>query len=530
MSMRWRWPPENWCGKRCCCSGRRPTGGRTARRRARVAFGRRADVHQVERRAHRGAGALARVQRRERVLEDDLQAAARAAAAPRPRARRGRCRRAGCVPAGDRREPHHRQRGRGLARARFADDRQRGAARHVERDAVDRLDAPRASRTSRPSRAGSGPAGRRRAAACRRSSVRSCGAPRRSVFGMQPARPRRAHAPPASPRIATSAAPRAAQRGIACGQRSRKAQPLPSSQMRGHHAGDLGELDAVAVGRRPRRCCRVPAGRRSGRACRDGRALPSTCAVVPCSITRPAYITTTRSAISATTPMSCVMSRIAVPFSRCRSRSRSRICACTVTSSAVVGSSAIRMSGRQASAIAIITRWRMPPESWCGYSSTRRSGVGNADLLQHLDRAWRARRGVEPGVQAQRLDDLVADGEHRVQRGHRLLEDHRDAVAAHLAHARRRRRRRRSSPSNRTRPPLMRPGGDGISRISASAVMLLPQPDSPTTQSVSPARISKSTPLSTSALPRRVLNSTRRSSTCEQGGRRCPSAFPQLAG
>ena len=40
------------------------------------------------------------------------------------------------------------------------------------------------------------------------------------------------------------------------------------------------------------------------------------------------------------------------------------ICACTVTSSAVVGSSAIRRSGRLASAIAIITRCRCPPESW----------------------------------------------------------------------------------------------------------------------------------------------------------------------
>ena len=48
------------------------------------------------------------------------------------------------------------------------------------------------------------------------------------------------------------------------------------------------------------------------------------------------------------------------------SRSRSRICACTVTSSAVVGSSAMTSGGLQASAIAIITRWRMPPDSWCG--------------------------------------------------------------------------------------------------------------------------------------------------------------------
>ena len=40
-----------------------------------------------------------------------------------------------------------------------------------------------------------------------------------------------------------------------------------------------------------------------------------------------------------------------------------RICACTVTSSAVVGSSAINRSGSFAKAMAIITRWRWPPES-----------------------------------------------------------------------------------------------------------------------------------------------------------------------
>ena len=34
-----------------------------------------------------------------------------------------------------------------------------------------------------------------------------------------------------------------------------------------------------------------------------------------------------------------------------------------VTSSAVVGSSAITSDGLQASAIAISTRWRMPPDS-----------------------------------------------------------------------------------------------------------------------------------------------------------------------
>ena len=43
------------------------------------------------------------------------------------------------------------------------------------------------------------------------------------------------------------------------------------------------------------------------------------------------------------------------------------ICAWMVTSSAVVGSSAMSSLGWQHSAMAIITRWRMPPDSSCGY-------------------------------------------------------------------------------------------------------------------------------------------------------------------
>ena len=42
------------------------------------------------------------------------------------------------------------------------------------------------------------------------------------------------------------------------------------------------------------------------------------------------------------------------------------ICDCTVTSRAVVGSSAISTEGLRAIIIAIMMRWRMPPENWCG--------------------------------------------------------------------------------------------------------------------------------------------------------------------
>ena len=81
---------------------------------------------------------------------------------------------------------------------------------------------------------------------------------------------------------------------------------------------------------------------------------------------RPAYITITVWAVSATTPRSWVIRITPMSKSRLTLSMSSRICACTVTSSAVVGSSAISTAGLCASAIAIIARWRMPPENWWG--------------------------------------------------------------------------------------------------------------------------------------------------------------------
>ena len=60
------------------------------------------------------------------------------------------------------------------------------------------------------------------------------------------------------------------------------------------------------------------------------------------------------------------MSSTAMPIFSRRSLMSARICAWIVTSSAVVGSSAISSCGWHESAIAIITRWRMPPDIWCG--------------------------------------------------------------------------------------------------------------------------------------------------------------------
>jgi len=75
----------------------------------------------------------------------------------------------------------------------------------------------------------------------------------------------------------------------------------------------------------------------------------------------PAYITATFWAISAMTPRSWVMNRMEAPVSVLSWFINSRICAWIVTSRAVVGSSAIISLGLQARAMAIITRWRIPP-------------------------------------------------------------------------------------------------------------------------------------------------------------------------
>ena len=153
------------------------------------------------------------------------------------------------------------------------------------------------------------------------------------------------------------------------------------------------------------------------------------------STLRPAYITITRCAVSATTPRSWVIRMSAVPSSRCSSRISSRICAWMVTSSAVVGSSAISSLGiagqrhgdHRALAHAARELVRIFARARCAGSGMRTSrSISTA--LAATPVAGRS------SVQRHRLGDLVADGQHRIERGHRLLEDHRDLVAAHVAH------------------------------------------------------------------------------------------------
>ena len=218
--------------------------------------------------------------------------------------------------------------------------------------------------------------------------------------------------------------------------------------------------------------------------------------------------------------MSCVISTRAMRRSRFSSRSSARICACTVTSSAVVGSSAISSCGSQASAIAIMTRWRMPPESSCGILAHAARRVGDVHALEQPPRA-RARRAPRhsPRWRTSGFRDLVADAQVRRERAHRILEDHRDA--------------RRRAPAIRARPRQQLLAAEAraaararVGRAAAPSrretAWVLPAPDSPTMPRHSPgarrenastaspclARSSKVTPRPStrSSAPRSVIH------------------------
>ena len=91
-----------------------------------------------------------------------------------------------------------------------------------------------------------------------------------------------------------------------------------------------------------------------------------TSSVGPSSTILPACITMTRSQNPCTSARSWQMNRYDVPRSRAISRSKSTICACTVTSSALVASSQMMSGGLGASARAMAARWHWPPDTSCG--------------------------------------------------------------------------------------------------------------------------------------------------------------------
>ena len=121
----------------------------------------------------------------------------------------------------------------------------------------------------------------------------------------------------------------------------------------------------------------------------------------------PAYMIEIRSANSSRSDRSCVMKRTAKPKSRLSASTCWRISRWTTTSRAVVGSSRMISSGSRARAMAITTRWRMPPESWCGYELTRRASMPTSSSSSPA-RASARRRSIFSWA-LHRVHELIAD-------------------------------------------------------------------------------------------------------------------------
>ena len=104
-----------------------------------------------------------------------------------------------------------------------------------------------------------------------------------------------------------------------------------------------------------------------------------------------------------------------------------------VTSSAVVGSSAMSRSGIAGDRHGDHDPLPHPAGELVGVVVDADLGPGDADQRHHLQRLVAGRRLVQVVVDPDDLGDLLADGVHRVERRHRVLEDHRDLAAPDLA-------------------------------------------------------------------------------------------------
>ncbi|MNK87097.1 hypothetical protein D3C87_1070260 [compost metagenome] len=145
----------------------------------------------------------------------------------------------------------------------------------------------------------------------------------------------------------------------------------------------------------------------------------------------------------------------------------------------------------------------MPPESWCGYSFTRRSGSGicTRRSISTARCSASARLAFWCSCTVSAIcRPTVSTGFSEVIGSWKIIE----MRLPRICRISRSLSCIRSVPRRRT-APMWRPGGVGTSRRIESAVTLLPQPDSPTTPSVRPARTVYDTPSTERTVPASVL-------------------------
>ena len=187
------------------------------------------------------------------------------------------------------------------------------------------------------------------------------------------------------------------------------------------------------------------------------------------------------------------MSRIAVLSFFWRSFKSSRTCACTVTSRAVVGSSAMMSFGCPQTAIAMMTRWHMPPESSCGYASIRFSASGMPTSFNASTALFQASfllifscsRIISTiwwpilNTGSKEVIGFWKIMQHSSPRNFSIWDSERLRI---------------STPSKMMEPSTIFPVFAGMSRITEALVTLFPEPDSPTIPMVVPSFSVKLTP------------------------------------
>src|SRR5262245_48206313 len=213
-------------------------------------------------------------------------------------------------------------------------------------------------------------------------------------------------------------------------------------------------------------------------------------------------MTATRSQMCLTTERSWATNSIVRPR-RCRSsNNRLSTWARTETSSAETGSSATTRRGSVASARAMPMRWRWPPENACGkrcmYSG--RSPVSSSSAATRSRRARRLRIPLTSSGSAT-LSKMVMRGFSELNGSWKIIW---------ICGRSGRRSARGSGARSTTWPSAARkrisPLDGAIARRMQRAVVVLPQPDSPTRPSVSPCSTAKLT----SSTARTVATTRRR--------------------
>src|SRR5262245_5322465 len=147
----------------------------------------------------------------------------------------------------------------------------------------------------------------------------------------------------------------------------------------------------------------------------------------------------------------------------------------------------------------------MPPLNWCGYYESRRSGSDTPTSVRSSMARARDRAGDMPRwistvsvscrpTESTGFNDVIGSWKTMPISRPRILRISSSETAS------------RSRPLKRIWPPTIRPAGCATRRITDSALTDLPQPDSPTSATVSPALTSQETPSTARTTPAPVRN------------------------